>query len=419
MKKLFAVLVLFALVLVGCGGGGGGSTTTTTSTTSAPANPAPTTNVTATANTVAVTVDHTYNISNAPYVSVTVCQPNTTNCAIIDHVLLDTGSSGLRLLKTAIPSTLTPVNFTDPNTSEPLAECGEFGSGFTWGPISTLDIKLAGETASSMPVQIIDSTYSTIPTACSSFGTDMGLSGTASLYAKGILGVGLMREDCGAGCVSAGSYDLYYACASGTCSLTPTALTHQVRNPVTAFASDNNGVILNFPVVPQGGAATVTGTLTIGINTRSNNVQPANATKWTTDSVGDITADYTGSYLTSFFDSGSSTQFVPDNTITQCGTSFSATPWFCPTSEQNLSATLIGYAGETGIATFSIGNVQTEFTAHPTYAAFFDTGVDLDLFTQPMLDFGMPFFYGRTIYFGIQGNDNISLGQWPYFAVGQ
>ncbi len=33
-----------------------------------------------------------------PFTSVTVCVPNTTTCQTIDHILVDTGSSGLRLL---------------------------------------------------------------------------------------------------------------------------------------------------------------------------------------------------------------------------------------------------------------------------------------------------------------------------------
>ena len=44
-------------------------------------------------------------VTNVPYVTVTVCSPNmTTNdsCVTIDHVLLDTGSYGLRLLKSKL-----------------------------------------------------------------------------------------------------------------------------------------------------------------------------------------------------------------------------------------------------------------------------------------------------------------------------
>ncbi len=40
-----------------------------------------------------------YSAFNQPYVTVTVCAPgSTSNCQTIDHVLLDTGSVGLRLL---------------------------------------------------------------------------------------------------------------------------------------------------------------------------------------------------------------------------------------------------------------------------------------------------------------------------------
>ncbi|MGA7179374.1 MAG: DUF3443 family protein [Thiobacillaceae bacterium] len=56
------------------------------------------------------------NAINAPYVSVTLCAPGTTNCQTIDHVLVDTGSSGLRILASvlnagllaALPQSTTP-----------------------------------------------------------------------------------------------------------------------------------------------------------------------------------------------------------------------------------------------------------------------------------------------------------------------
>ena len=48
----------------------------------------------------------------------------------------------------------------------------------------------------------------------------------------------------------------------------------QVRNPVSLFATDNNGVILELPAVPIGGQAGIAagqGSLVFGIGTQSNN----------------------------------------------------------------------------------------------------------------------------------------------------
>src|ERR1039457_1836484 len=68
---------------------------------------------------------------NVAYVSVTVCTPGTSACQTIDHVLLDTGSSGLRLLNSALYSNLNLPAVT--NSSGAIGECMTFAEGFTWG----------------------------------------------------------------------------------------------------------------------------------------------------------------------------------------------------------------------------------------------------------------------------------------------
>src|SRR4051812_33659215 len=59
-------------------------------------------------NVVAVTLDGGADGSafNSAFVSVTVCQPGTQNCQAVDHVLVDTGSFGLRLAASALQSGL-------------------------------------------------------------------------------------------------------------------------------------------------------------------------------------------------------------------------------------------------------------------------------------------------------------------------
>ena len=51
--------------------------------------------------------------------------------------------------------------------TNPAGECLVFGSGYTWGAVRSADVKLAGEVASSLPVQIIadPSVPATPPTA--------------------------------------------------------------------------------------------------------------------------------------------------------------------------------------------------------------------------------------------------------------
>ena len=102
-----------------------------------------------------------YVSTNVAYVTVLVCVPNTTNCQTIDHVMVDTGSSGLRLLSSAaggefnlsqVP--LPPEN--DPNNNnDPYGECLVFLDGFVWGTVNTADVVISGETAKAVPVQVI------------------------------------------------------------------------------------------------------------------------------------------------------------------------------------------------------------------------------------------------------------------------
>src|SRR5208282_4537676 len=103
----------------GCGGSS--STTTTTTTTPPPV-----------ANSIAVAVNAgpANNAVNAAYVSVEVCNPGgTTTCATIPDVLVDTGSSGLRILASApgVSSlNLTPVT----GNGTPVYECDPYADGY-------------------------------------------------------------------------------------------------------------------------------------------------------------------------------------------------------------------------------------------------------------------------------------------------
>ena len=210
---------------------------------------------------------------NEAFTSVTVCVPNTTTCQTIDHVLVDTGSSGLRLLSSVLTIPLPQQNDSSGN---PLDECTVFLDGYVWGPVAAADISLAGETAASAPVQVMipDTAAPPVPGSCSSrtIGPNEGVS-VSALGANGILGVGLFQQDCGAVCTTAnGSIPpVYYDCPASGCNPTYVTLAQQVPNPVTKLSLDNNGVLIFLPSVPAGGVGTVNGSLIFGIGTQSNN----------------------------------------------------------------------------------------------------------------------------------------------------
>ncbi|MDD5336727.1 MAG: DUF3443 family protein, partial [Rhodoferax sp.] len=87
--------------------------------------------------------------ANIPYVTVTVCAPNSSACVTIDHVFLDTGSYGLRVLKSSVVGlSLPPVTLAanaQLNTPGGTAvECYPFVLGDVWGPLAKAGIRMAG-----------------------------------------------------------------------------------------------------------------------------------------------------------------------------------------------------------------------------------------------------------------------------------
>jgi hypothetical protein len=396
-----------ASCLVGCGGGGSSITTTSTST-----NPIASSG----ANVQPVVVDAgPSQLGNNPavdtlYTSVTICEPgSTTNCQTIDHVQVDTGSSGLRILSSVL--TLTLPQRADGNNNAYL-ECTQFIDGYSWGPLKTADVRVSGESAAGLAVQIIGDNAYTVPTECSRQG------GTAqntvqTFGANGILGVGPFIQDCGTSCADSADAGIYYSCpSSSTCGAVAMPTAQQVSNPVAFFATDNNGVIVELPPVAAAGAATVSGSLVFGIDTQSNNAL-STATVLTIDStMGNLTTQYKGASLTnSFIDSGSNGLFFPDNSIALCSGALSADQFFCPTSTLSLSGTIEGLSGASSPVSFNIANANGLLTAGTTAAD--DLGAQNS--DTSSFDWGLPFFFGRNVYTAIEQH-NTSGGEGPYFA---
>src|SRR6185312_7702804 len=166
---------------------------------------------------------------NALFTTVTICVPGTSTCQSIDHVLVDTGSSGLRLLSGNIALTLP---FVTDATSSPLGNCVQYAdTTYQWGPLVKADVRLAGEVASSVPIQIAGvPNFPAAPTSCSAGG--LPAQTLLQLGANGILGVGLFRQDCGPSCASSSPPAIYFSCPSSGCTATSVALTSQLQNPV-------------------------------------------------------------------------------------------------------------------------------------------------------------------------------------------
>ncbi|HEY2906790.1 MAG TPA: DUF3443 domain-containing protein [Vicinamibacterales bacterium] len=356
--------------------------------------------------TIVVNAGPTNTYFNGAFTSVTVCAPGSSSCQTIDGVLVDSGSSGLRVLSSVL--TVSLPQQTDSNGAA-MAECGQFLDGFTWGPVQSADIRMAGEQASAVPIQVIGAPgFTNVPDACSSTGPAEDT--LQDLGANAILGVSVFRQDCGLGCslVGASNPGVYFACSGSTCRSTTQALTKQLQNPVWLFASDNNGISIQLPSVALGGAPSVTGTMTFGIGTQSNNAL-GSARVLTLDADGNFTTVFNGqSYGSSFIDSGSNGIYFLDPATTGMPTCADASDFYCPATTLTFSATNRGANGATSSVTFRVGNLDA---LNERFSAFSEVAGP----NSGAFDWGLSFFFGRTVYAAIEGQSTPG-GSGPFVA---
>ncbi|HEX8738842.1 MAG TPA: DUF3443 domain-containing protein [Casimicrobiaceae bacterium] len=387
-----------SVALAGCGGGGGSSGSSNVK--------PPTQNV------APITIDGgPAQFPDLAFVSVTVCVPgSTTACQTIDHVQVDTGSEGLRILASALPPTLALPQQAD-SAGNAVAECAQFVDGYSWGSLRTADVRIAGEAAPRLAVQVIgDAAFPNVPDTCSSSGPPENT--VASFGANGLLGVGPFAQDCGSACAQAALPGMYYTCASAACTPLQIAVAQQLQNPVTLFATDNNGVVIELPSVAAGGAATASGSLIFGIGTQADNAL-GNATVLTTNpTTGNIVTTYNGhAYTNSYLDAG--TNFVAFGTAAYPVCTGIANGFYCPATTQTVSTTLQGVNLATGAVNFSFGNADALMGANPSFYAFDDIagpGGDDTTFA-----WGLPFYFGRSVYMAIEGRSTPG-GTGPYVA---
>jgi len=357
--------------------------------------------------------------ADVAYASVTLCVPGTNNCQTIDHIDVDTGSYGLRILKSALTLPLSQEGT--------LVECAQFVSFFTFGPVMMADVKMAGEAASNIPVQVIgdagtNAGFPDIPAACQNSSPGGAADTLQTLGANGLLGIGSFIQDCGAACVSSTAPGFYYSCPTPTtCAGATASLAQQVSNPVASFASDNNGVLIQLPAIASDlGQSTAAGTMVFGIGTQSNNAL-GSATIFEMDQFGDFTTVYNGqSYPGSFLDTGSNGIFFLTTALTgmpDCGGQL--TGFYCPASTTNFATTTQGATGTSEAVAFKAANVNQLFFGNNT--AFNDlTGNNPSCFvtptvTAPCFDWGLPFFFGRNVFTAIEGRST-PAGSGPYWA---
>jgi hypothetical protein len=387
--------VLFGValtVLLGCGNSGSSGS----SGFSGPSGP----------NVLAITIDPSSaavcTFTNALCTQVTICRPSTSNCQTIADVLVDTGSSGLRIFASAVTITLPSNN---------LGECMYFGSGTEWGRVHTVDVVLGGEPAVLVPVHVIDPTFAGQYTsagqpASNICGVALVDSSPSQVGFNGILGVGLFPFDSG----------FYYNCAHLPCTSVAVTASQQVQNPVGLLPVDNNGVIVTLPSVPASGSPSVTGSLILGIGTESNN-QPSGVTVLPTNPSGQIVTRFNPSPGVStqnvgIIDSGSGVIFFSDSSLSIPLCPGNLSFLYCPSAPLNFSAVNTELSGSpSSLVSFQI--VDPRPLLNSGNAAISNIGGPA--FSTGVFDWGLPFFFGRTVYVGLSGKTSV-LGTGPFWA---
>jgi hypothetical protein len=398
VRRAAGLAVAGALAQFACGGSSSSSSVTSPSFGSAGPN----------VETIVVDGGPNHDYANGAFVSVTVCVPGGSQCQTIDGVLVDTGSSGLRILSSELSVKLPGI--TDASGA-PIVECAQFQDSNDWGPMERADVRIGGESAASIPVQVLgDPRFPSVPKACSSGGLPNQTT-LATLGARGVLGIGLYQQDCGPACTVASSSNpgVYYVCPASGCHVSGVSLGDQATNPVALFSGDNNGVALQLPAVTSGGAPTLTGQLVFGIGTRDNN-SLGGATVYRVDGLGNITTVFHNkTYPASFIDSGSNGFYFLDAAAAGLPLCPDTKDFYCPATPAALSATIRGTTGTSGNVDFTIDNADRLFNT-ANFALTTLGGPNAGGF-----DWGLPFFMGRTVFTALE-LQNTPAGVGPYFA---
>ena len=285
---------------------------------------------------------------NRMVVSVTLCAPGTSRCATIDDIMVDTGSTGLRIEASALPLELGLPPFLGPD-GVPLAECLRFIHDAAWGPLVRANVRLGGLTAADIPIQIIADNPPQQPEGCP----------PSQVYptSNGTLGVGPHLFDCPGNCVQIAAAPTVFKMERGLWipNQGGVAPAFRMPNPISRLPVHDNGVVIDLPAARHGAEIELRGTLTFGVGTAANN-QLGDARVTRLDRRGYFTTLYGGlAYPESYLDSGTMTLIVDDEGIPRCA----RLPWaFCLDPSHEFAATMIDGFGGTVSTSFVVSDYQ-------------------------------------------------------------
>ncbi|TGP42503.1 DUF3443 family protein [bacterium M00.F.Ca.ET.228.01.1.1] len=407
MRRFIGTLIVFALPLMSYGESADtlsnrADATSSTEGTSAAARSHPTT--TGANNVLPVSVRTPNYDFNRALVSVTVCVPGTSLCETVDNVMVDTGSVGLRLQRSALKHPERFAAMAGPD-AHALAECYRFVSSAAWGIVTRVDLRLAAIQASSIPIQIVDESNASYgdhprPDTClkSSKPTSNGTLGIAAVS----------LNDCKDPCFISLKTPRYYQCTVDGCTPVARAVAANFRvvHPIAALPWDNNGYVLDVQPVPESGATAARRTLTLGIGTQQNNVlDVTNVVDLAPN--GTFTTVWNGqSYPASYFDTGTEEYYFATAPVgaQECGSHWCATP------EAEFSATL---KGQTTDATAKLRVGDSATLVRSGKGAFRNVAIVAHRDSRAVV-WGMPFFIGRKVF--VKLNDGSGGSGNAYYA---
>ena len=343
---------------------------------------------------------------NRMVVQVTVCVPKTNDCATIDDVMVDTGSTGLRLEASALPSGLNFPAVLGPDR-KPLAECLRFVGDDAWGPLERADLRIGGLTASGLPIQIIGDVAQVQPESCP--------RSEVHPTANGTLGIGSHLTDCQGECRQTETAPVYFQCGDERCDPLEGRVDEAYRlpNPVASFDQHNNGVVFDLPDAEGEGTFDSVGQLTFGVGTGGDDRLDAAAIVKLVER-GRFTTFYAGdAYPDSYIDSGTETYIVPDGVLPRCrGMSWA----FCVGPEVTREAFVLDRNGARTALPFRIGDYrqirQRGFgaSAEIAVAALPRSGAFV---------WGAPFFLGKRVAVVMEGRvvPDVPDLRGPFYAV--
>ena len=323
---------------------------------------------------------------NLPTVSARICLRDVLErCFTVRKLLLDTGSSGLRIFPSAIPPGVAPSTVL-PQTANrtSLWECLPFGTAHLWGRVVPADVTLGtGRAIRDLPVQFAEKSSFAPPPPCGR-GTE-GESPSISDI-DGILGVSPVRFDGG----------IYFKCSDHGCRPDAPSPREAIVNPVMRDEKDNNGIVLRFPEIPKNGRGPIIGELLLGVGTARDNRLPQGVRFFSMDGNGFFRAK-TGRSSRLFYgrlDTGTTALVLPDQKIPACSPPLSHLA--CPDRETFVSVFIPDTRGRQRRFPILVGNAETRLREHRSVAG------DILYFSpetsSPPFILGMPFFFGKNLF---------------------